>query len=48
MNDLRPVMQMMTSLRVRTAAGDRIETEISHSIHTLPEQPGIAFVADYD
>ena len=47
-NDLRPVMQMMTSLRVRTAAGDRIETEISHSIHTLPEQPGIAFVADYD
>ena len=44
-DDLRPVMQMMTTIRIRTAAGDRIEAEVSHSIHTLPEEPGRAFVA---
>lgn len=43
--DLRPVMQMMTRLSIRTASGDRIETEISHSIHALPDQPGEPFVA---
>ena len=46
-DDLRRVMQMMTSISIRTADGDRIETEISHSIHSLPEQPGTAFVAAY-
>ena len=47
-DDLRRVMQMMTRISIRTASGERIETEISHSIHTLPDQPGRAFVARYD
>ena len=47
-DDLRRVMQMMTSMSIRTASGDRIETEISHSIHALPEQPGKAFIAEYE
>ena len=46
-DDLRRVMQMMTSMRIRTAAGDPIETEISHSIHAIPEQPGESFTAQY-
>ena len=40
-------MQMMTSMSIRTASGDRIDTEISHSIHALPDQPGKAFVVEY-
>ncbi len=47
-DDLRPVMQMMTGMTIRTASGDRIETEISHSIHVLPEEPGKSFVVTYD
>ena len=47
-DDLKPVMQMMTSIRIRTASGERIETEISHSIHALADQPGKSFVASYD
>ena len=47
-DDLRPVMQMMTSASIRTASGDRIEAEISHSIHTIADEPGTAFVADYE
>ena len=46
-DDLRPVMQMVTTGSLRTAAGDRIELDVSHSIHTLPDEPGTAFVADY-
>ena len=46
-DDLQPVMQMMTRASLRTVTGDRIEAEISHSIHTLPDEPGVAFVADY-
>ena len=42
-DDLRRVMQMMTSMRIQTAGGDLIETEISHSIHAIPEQPGEPF-----
>ncbi len=44
-DDLRPVMQMMTSARIRTAAGDAIEAEVSHSIHALPDSPGEVFIA---
>ena len=44
-DDLRPVMQMMTNASIRTAKGERIEAEISHSIHVLPEDPGTAFTA---
>ena len=47
-DDLTRVMQMMTSISIRTASGDRIDTEISHSIHALPDQPGKAFVAEYE
>ncbi len=47
-DDLRRVMQMMTAVSIRTAAGDRIETEISHSIHALPDQPGEPLVASPD
>ena len=47
-DDLRPVMQMMTNMSIRTAAGDRIDAEISHSIHTLPDEPGTPFVVQYD
>lgn len=46
--DLRPVMQMMTGISIRTANGDHIETELSHSIHVLPDQPGKPFVVDYE
>ena len=46
--DLRPVMQMLTSMSIRTAQGERIETQISHSIHVLPDQPGEPFVATFD
>ncbi len=46
--DLRPVMQMMTSMSIRTARGEPIETEISHSVHVLPDQPGKRFVVAYD
>ncbi len=47
-DDLRPVMQMMTAMTIRTASGERIETEISHSIHSLPDSPGERFTVDYD
>lgn len=47
-DDLRPVMQMMTTLSIRAANGQRIEAEISHSIHALPERPGEPFVARYE
>ena len=47
-DDLRPVMQMMTGISIRTAAGDAIETEISHSIHALVDEPGASFVAKYE
>ena len=46
-DDLRRVMQMMTAISIRTASGERIETEISHSINFLPDEPAKAFVADY-
>ena len=46
--DLRPVMQMMTSMSLRTADGDPIEAEISHSIHVLPDAPGKPYSVDYD
>ena len=48
MDDLHPVMQMMTTLSIRAANGQRIEAEISHSIHALPERPGEPFVARYE
>ena len=47
-DDLRPVMQMMTGISIRTAAGDAIETEISHSIHAIVDEPGASFVAKYE
>lgn len=46
--DLRPVMQMMTSISIRSAGGERITTEISHSIHTLTDKPGEILVAEYE
>lgn len=47
-DDLRSVMQMMTAISIRTAGGERIETEISHSVHTVPDSPGEPFVVQYD
>ena len=47
-DDLRPVMQMLTRVRVKTAAGQQIETEVSHSIHELPDEPWPAFKARYE
>lgn len=46
--DLREVMQMQTRIDIRTKAGASIQTEISHSIHVLPDEPGESFTVDYE
>ncbi len=45
--DLQPVMQMMTGIKIRTADGAPVEAEISHSVHTVPDQPGKPYVVRY-
>ncbi len=47
-DDLMRVMQMMTSINIETAAGERVSAEVSHSIHTLPDEPGTPFTVQYD
>ncbi len=46
-DDLRRVMQMQTKINIRSAAGETIQSEISHSIHTLADEPGETFTVDY-
>ncbi len=46
-DDLREVMQMQTQMNIRTKTGAAIQTEISHSINVLPDEPGASFTVDY-
>ena len=46
--DLRRVMQLMTNISIRTAARDRIDPEISHSIRALADEPGPNLLGKYD
>lgn len=43
--DLREVQQMQITFRLKTTDGRPVQSQISHSIHRLPEQDGQAFTA---
>ena len=47
-DDLKTVMQMKTNFQIRTKQGEQIHTEILHSIHDIPDQPGKPFLVQYE